>query len=414
MRLLSNELPMNNKPNHPFANQEHKVKELLHWLRVAKSTALFLLFAVLGNFVLMYGLIRYPCKPSPAECSTYCTAINAPRMVELPPPIEVAKLIPTSSSPVSTEVVVRQSKIEVRGADFKESKDLSVRPTSEVSTYLEDRNRWWILAMSGFWTANQLVAWWNMVEACKDFSDASNVINCVWGAVTTAITAAGAFWGGQQTFGRLQVWLGNNAIQFGGFKRDEAGLELLDNLSTILSSPVTHLGAFNFAPLGLNGTLSKRTSKDPIDVFGFTSPEGLPMHFSFLGHLDNMDGNGKKQFAFKFGIGPGVVPVKVKGREIFNHQYFTKGGIDFLLNENIGEGGVLSTKYDYTQMLQEVECLMRTGSTAAGHFFQIFDNDRKGTIAGGAVAPFRGSDHWSAITQMYHGKWPLPLDKRCT
>ena len=51
---------------------------------------------------------------------------------------------------------------------------------------------------------NQGVSWWNMVDACYDFTDASNVINCVWGAVTTAITAAGAFWGGYQTVGRLR------------------------------------------------------------------------------------------------------------------------------------------------------------------------------------------------------------------
>jgi hypothetical protein len=114
--------------------------------------------------------------------------------------------------------------------------------------------------MAGFWVTNQAISWWNMIGACEDFSDASNVINCVWGAVTTSITAAGAFWVGIQTVGRIQTWANNNGITFGGFKRDlvagSVDAELLDAFSALMFTPVTHLGVFEYAGLGLNGTLA--------------------------------------------------------------------------------------------------------------------------------------------------------------
>jgi hypothetical protein len=267
--------------------------------------------------------------------------------------------------------------------------------------------------MAGFWVVNQAISWWNMVSACQDFSDASNVINCVRGAVTTAITVAGAFYGGMQKIGNIASRISDTYIGFGGFKRSSVDQELIDAFSEVLGTPVSHLGSWDYAPLGLDGSLRARKSKDPIDVFGFTSQKGLPMHFSFLGHMENMGGSKKKQVAFKFGMGPGVVPSRVRGRDLFDEQYFADGGIDFILDENPGDGGVLSTNYDYGQMDHEVSCQMGWTSDAAGHYFQIYDNNNHGTIAGGAVAPFRGSDHWSAITQMYNEPFPLPDSPSC-
>lgn len=275
--------------------------------------------------------------------------------------------------------------------------------------------------MGGYWLTNQAIAWWNMVDACEDFSDATNTINCVWGAVTTCITASGAFYGGYKTIGRIQTWANNNGIYFGGFKRDliegSVDSELLDALSAVMSTSVTHLGLFDYAELGLNGTLAHRRSTEPLDVFGFTSPAGLQMHFSFLGRMDNMAGNNKSQLAFKFGLGNGTVNYTSASsggrRELFNQQYFTDGGIDFIFDDNPADGGVLSTTYDYGQMNHEVSCYMGTSNDAAGHYFQIYDNNHDGTIAGGAVAPFRGYDHWSAITQMYNEPLPIPLNNYC-
>jgi hypothetical protein len=130
MSPLSNELPTNNKSTYLLDHHGPKVKELLSWLRVAKTATILLIFSVLVNFVLMYGLIRYPCSPSPVRCNPYCTDMNVARMEEPPPPIEILRsIIPTSSLPIVTEVAVWQSKVAVRGTDSKESKDLTVRST---------------------------------------------------------------------------------------------------------------------------------------------------------------------------------------------------------------------------------------------------------------------------------------------
>ncbi|KAH9215282.1 hypothetical protein DL95DRAFT_461323 [Leptodontidium sp. 2 PMI_412] len=209
-----------------------------------------------------------------------------------------------------------------------------------------------------------------MVSACHDFSDASNVINCIWGAVTTCVTAAGALWGATKGIGKIQTWANNNGITFGGFKRDTVDAELLDAFSSVLNTPVTHLGVFNYAPLGLNGTFGKRESVEPIDVFGFTSPEGLDMNVSFLGLMNNMGGSGKKQVAFKFGLGAGLASSWNNKRALFNEQYFTDGGIDFILDENPSDGAVLSTVYDYGQLNHEISCYMGESSDAAGHYFR--------------------------------------------
>jgi hypothetical protein len=133
--------------------------------------------------------------------------------------------------------------------------------------------------------------------------------------------------------------------------------------------------------------------------------------------MENMAGNNKSQIAFKFGLGNdttnGTIGSGVKERALFDQQYFTSGGIDFIFDDNPSDGGQLSTTYDYGQMNHEVSCYMGGSSDAAGHYFQIYDNNHQGTIAGGAVAPFRGSDHWSAITQMYDEPFPVTLTPSC-
>lgn len=133
---------------------------------------------------------------------------------------------------------------------------------ADIAAHFDEREvyHWFVVAMAGYRVTNQAISWWNMVSACHDFSDASNVINCVWGAVTTCVTAAGALWGATKGIGKIQTWANNNGITFGGFKRDTVDAELLDAFSSVLNTPVTHLGVFDYAPLGLNGTFGKRES----------------------------------------------------------------------------------------------------------------------------------------------------------
>jgi hypothetical protein len=51
---------MDDKSTYLLHHHRAKMKELHSWLRIAKMTTLFLVFSVLVNFVLMYGLIHYP------------------------------------------------------------------------------------------------------------------------------------------------------------------------------------------------------------------------------------------------------------------------------------------------------------------------------------------------------------------
>lgn len=264
------------------------------------------------------------------------------------------------------------------------------------------------LALAGYWVANQAIQWWNMVTACQDFtSSANNAVNCLWGAVTTVITAAGSMYSAYIGAGRISTWMNNNGISL-RWKRDEVDQDLLDALSGVFSANVTHLGVWDYKSLGLNGTLSTREATTPIDVFGFTSQSGANMHFSYLGNTTNGLG-------FKFGFGSGTTNTKVKGRqESFDQQYFSSGGIDFIIIENSLDGGQLDTYSDYWWIYDQVACLMAPGMTAAGHYFQLYDNVNDGTMAGGAVAPFRGSDHWSAISVMTNEPAPLLINQTCT
>jgi hypothetical protein len=125
-------------------------------------------------------------------------------------------------------------------------------------------------------------------------------------------------------------------------------------------------------------------------------------------------GKTNNTLVFKFGIGNGTAPAttasgpsRVKGRQSFNDQYYLSGGVDFTVTENPAEGNKLSTSWDWQQMLDEVSCLMKDSMSAAGHWFQVFDNNLRGTIVGGAVAPFSGTDHWSAISAMVNE--PVPI-----
>jgi hypothetical protein len=261
--------------------------------------------------------------------------------------------------------------------------------------------------MAGYWVTNQAIQWWNMVTACQDFSNASNTINCLWGAVTTVITAAGSMYAAYVGAGRIQTWFNNNGVSI-GWKRDEVDQELLDEFSKVFGVDVAHLGVWDYSHLGLGGTLGTRDSAAPLDVFGFTTQSGADMHFSYLGNTTNGLG-----FKFGWGLGPNN-NTKVKGRaESFDQQYFSSGGIDFIINQNTEDGGKLDTYSDYWWMYDQVACIMAPGMTAAGHWFQIYDNVQMGTIAEGAVAPFRGSDHWSAISGMNNEPTPLLTNSAC-
>ncbi|OBT63360.1 hypothetical protein VE03_07235 [Pseudogymnoascus sp. 23342-1-I1] len=266
--------------------------------------------------------------------------------------------------------------------------------------------------MAAVGATNQAFSWYGLITACQDFSGPSQQAQCIWGAVSTAILYGGALYGAAQYTGRIQTWMGNNGIQIGNWKREDINA-LVSDLSQTIGSPVEHLGYFDYATPSPAGTHSRRKESTTLAVFGLTNPHGVPMHFSYLGKTDGI-------VAFKFGLGNGTVPAatasgssRVKGRESYNDQYFSGSGIDFTVTENRSEGGELSQSGDWAQMFDEVSCLMRNKMSAAGHWFQVYDNYRQGTIVGGAMAPFAPGSHWSVISAMTSGPWPVGETTSC-
>jgi hypothetical protein len=80
------------------------------------------------------------------------------------------------------------------------------------------------------------------------------------------------------------------------------------------------------------------------------------MHFPYLGNTTN-------RLEFKFGFGLGTTNTKVKGRqESFDQQYFSSGGIGFVIDLNPQDSGQLDTYYsDYWWTYDQVVCLMAPG-----------------------------------------------------
>jgi hypothetical protein len=68
-----------------------------------------------------------------------------------------------------------------------------------------------------------------------------------------------------------------------------------------------------------------------------------------------------------------------------------------LFSTNPSDHVVLSQQNDYGQMDHEVSCYMGPSMDTVGHYYQVYDNNNHGIISSGAVAPFRGGDHWSWI-----------------
>lgn len=270
------------------------------------------------------------------------------------------------------------------------------------------------LAMAAYWVPNQAIQWWNMVAACQDFSSASNAVNCVWGAVSTVITASGTLYAAYQGYGHISTWMSNNGISMGGFKRQEIEQALLDEFSGVFGAQVSHLGVWNYAAPTNGSAVGKRDQVNAtLDVFGFNS-NGMDIHFSYLGNATSAP-------TFKFGYGTGQTSSSSKlsktKRETYDEQYFESGGIDFVLFQpdiyNYPSGSALDSYTDYSWIYDQVSCIMASGMTAAGHYFQIYDNVHQTTLSAGAIAPFSGLDHWSAITQMEAPKGGIAETPSC-
>ncbi|KAH6698177.1 hypothetical protein BKA61DRAFT_710186 [Leptodontidium sp. MPI-SDFR-AT-0119] len=275
---------------------------------------------------------------------------------------------------------------------------------SGLVTSPEERDYyWWVLGMSAVRLGDQIFNWQSIQAAC---------------AVSTTIIYGAAILTTYQRVGRLATWLGNSGISIGNFKRDEISADdqdMLNVLSEVFGVEVSQLGGY-MIPTG-NFTVDKRAEGQVTRVLGFTQPDGLQMHFAYVGNVTVPASTPTQTSAthlhFKFSFGNGTTTTSIRGRQQYNEQYFNGDGIDFIIISNPSDGGVLSQNNDYGQMDHEVSCYMGNNRDAVGHYYQVYDNNHSGTIVGGAVAPFRAGDHWSWIIQMYNPPFPIATAALC-
>jgi hypothetical protein len=176
-----------------------------------------------------------------------------------------------------------------------------------------------------FWPLVQGMAWWNMVAACNDFTDnASNTINCLWGAITSAITIAGV---GVKT----AIWVGGVTNTYFSGKRDLAQLQgHLNDLEKIIGHNVSYLGMWDHSNLGLNYSdpAVAMENKDPLHVFGITAPDGTQSHFTYIG-------NSTGKHVLKLGLGSGVSNTTTSNSTISGRQTLTIGAQVRLISKQI-------------------------------------------------------------------------------
>jgi hypothetical protein len=246
-------------------------------------------------------------------------------------------------------------------------------------------------------------------------TDGTSGILCVYGAVATAVTAAGSLYKGYQGTGYIWHTLTGNA---GFFKRDTTvPTDILDELSVLLGGQVTHLGHWSYTPPAQTGTLGKRDEASLRHVFGL-SGDGMDIHFAYLGNITN-------KHTFRIGLGPGIRSVnftdpstsRIRARQ-FDDQFFQNGGLDINLVQNpdnysYAQGG-LDANADYDWIYTQVACLMNGQLGTVGQYFQIYDKYHKNTLAGGTIAPFNTPSRVSAIEQMGDPHGGLKVDPTCT
>ncbi|KAF2137423.1 uncharacterized protein K452DRAFT_291665 [Aplosporella prunicola CBS 121167] len=263
---------------------------------------------------------------------------------------------------------------------------------------------WYIGAAA--WTVNQIYSFWSLATACKEFhSGTSNQIQCVYGAVATAVTFIAAAKNGASTVKIIHDRLAQNGIQIGNWKRDEIVTDVEGQMSDLFGRPVTLDGFMphhhpKLARLNLaNGT--------HWPVFHMHNHHNTSMHFTMTAYEQD-------HAVMSLGFGHKRGEGSAAKREVYSDEYFTSGGLDFTDCYNDGQQHYLLNKdADFQQMDKEVECYMPDLKNAWGMQFQVYDQNAKGTIASGSVAPFRGSDHASSIGDMPGCPNTIPSSDKC-
>ncbi|KAI1772227.1 hypothetical protein F4818DRAFT_444458 [Hypoxylon cercidicola] len=182
-------------------------------------------------------------------------------------------------------------------------------------------------------------------------------------------------------------------------------------LSSAYRAEVRHIGDWDGNMQGYPEKRGEDVASLP--VFG-VNVNGRDFHFAHMGFDP-----AKNASSFRFGTGPGPETEnnrrRLKARDDkprYNTQFFDRGGLDAIGRSDIegddskpGAQPTSDDTNDYNWLYHQVSCYMggETGHTSQfdsqGLWFQIYDDEAKGTLSAGAIAPFSANKP-SIITWM--------------
>ncbi|CZR70177.1 uncharacterized protein PAC_20078 [Phialocephala subalpina] len=258
--------------------------------------------------------------------------------------------------------------------------------TTAVSTRSEHEKLylWWLLG-GAFKVVETGFALYQLATSCQSWaadgssetSDATK-IGCVYGAISTLITIAGAAWIGANAAAAIGIAL---AIINSVTKRD---LTLQNHAALLLDYQTTMVNTTGLAmaPMfNMDGELMVHNKSGMPLMFGY-NPKGDGMVFTHT----LFPGTNTSYMAYGFVPAPSA---NSKRDDYFNEEDFTSGGLEagFSYNQN-SDGGYLSTANDYGQMDHEVSCTY-AGLADNALEFQIYDNNHDGTIAAGNIRAYQ-------------------------
>lgn len=299
--------------------------------------------------------------------------------------------------------------------------DLAVRDLTDFQLFS-------YIGWKTFAIANGAIAFWGIVEDCKEFAKEGDVkagITCVWDAISTLVGFACA---GQQAYKswvtldqrlRQNGWtiagLAGGRAPYanqipGGIGKREAIPMIEDVLSKALRSEVRHIGDWHQQ----NSPLVARDEGD--DDSGYGQPVfgldvgGVPMHISYMGETNN----GSR---IRLGHGPGPETTlnkrRLQGRssQKYNNQFFDSGGLVMVSqtdpHELISDDMYFNpdNEDDFRWIINQVKCNMGgvpvmgpngvigySGMSAQGAQFQVYNRKDEHTLTIGAISPFGGEN----------------------
>ncbi|KAH8660853.1 hypothetical protein BGZ60DRAFT_566537 [Tricladium varicosporioides] len=145
---------------------------------------------------------------------------------------------------------------------------------------LQDINGMVRVAVGYVWSFAQMMSWWNMAVAYRDFTEnASNAINCLRGIITGVITLAASGT-------KLAIWYGQvtNAYIDGRSEIYPPPQASLGDLGVVTGHDVKYHGTWGHTQLGLDYSEVEWGARNRRTYFGITRPDGAESWFSYLGN----------------------------------------------------------------------------------------------------------------------------------